>query len=281
MSNDKGERIKSAGPSCPVEILGLNGVPQAGDIMVVCDGDKEARDFANTFIAENKQKMVEGSKKKLNLFDIYEQIKEGELKELPIVLKADVVGSVEAVKDSLEKISNEEVKVKVIHSGVGDINESDVDLAIASNAIIIGFNSKLAPNARATAEKEKVDVRSYDIIYKVIEDIELAMKGMLAPVFEEKIIGHVEIRQLFKSSSAGIIAGSFVLDGEIRRNCKVRIMREGNQIAESTVISLKRMKDDAKEVKAGFECGVVLEDKIDLAVGDTMESYVMEQKNLA
>ncbi len=281
MSNDKGERIKSAGPSCPVEILGLNGVPQAGDIMVVCDGDKEARDFANTFIAENKQKMVEGSKKKLNLFDIYEQIKEGELKELPIVLKADVVGSVEAVKDSLEKISNEEVKVKVIHSGVGDINESDVDLAIASNAIIIGFNSKLAPNARATAEKEKVDVRSYDIIYKVIEDIELAMKGMLAPVFEEKIIGHVEIRQLFKSSSAGVIAGCFVLDGEIRRNCKVRIMRENNQVAESTVISLKRMKDDAKEVKAGFECGAVLEDKVDLVVGDTMECFVMEQKNLA
>lgn len=281
MSNDKGERIKTAGPSCPVEILGLNGVPQAGDIMVVCDGDKEARDFANTFISENKQRMVEGSKKKLNLFDIYEQIKEGELKELPIVLKADVVGSVEAVKDSLEKISNDEVKVRVIHSGVGDINESDVDLAIASNAIIIGFNSKLVPNARATAEKEKVDVRSYDIIYKVIEDIELAMKGMLAPVYEEKIIGHVEIRQLFKSSSAGVIAGCFVLDGEIRRSAKVRVMREEKLVAESTVASLKRMKDDAKEVKAGFECGVVLEDKIDIAVGDTMEAYVMEQKNIA
>ena len=281
MSNDKGERIKTAGPSCPVEILGLNGVPQAGDIMVVCDGDKEARDFANTFISENKQRMVEGSKKKLNLFDIYEQIKEGELKELPIVLKADVVGSVEAVKDSLEKISNDEVKVRVIHSGVGDINESDVDLAIASNAIIIGFNSKLVPNARATAEKEKVDVRSYDIIYKVIEDIELAMKGMLAPVYEEKIIGHVEIRQLFKSSSAGVIAGCFVLDGEIRRAAKVRVMREEKLVAESTVASLKRMKDDAKEVKAGFECGVVLEDKIDIAVGDTMEAYVMEQKNIA
>ena len=281
MSNDKGERIKTAGPSCPVEILGLNGVPQAGDIMVVCDGDKEARDFANTFISENKQRMVEGSKKKLNLFDIYEQIKEGELKELPIVLKADVVGSVEAVKDSLEKISNDEVKVRVIHSGVGDINESDVDLAIASNAIIIGFNSKLVPNARATAEKEKVDVRSYDIIYKVIEDIELAMKGMLAPVYEEKIIGHVEIRQLFKSSSAGVIAGCFVLDGEIRRAAKVRVMREEKLVAESTVASLKRMKDDAKEVKAGFECGVVLEDKIDIAVGDTMEAFVMEQKNIA
>ena len=280
MTDANGNRLKEALPSTPVEILGLNDVPQAGDIFVCFDDEKGARSFAETFVAENKIRLVEESKHKVTLDALFDQIKAGELKELNIVLKADVAGSSEAIKNSLEKLSNDEVVVKVIHEGVGNINESDVTLASASNAIIIGFNVKPEANTKSIIEKEKVDLRLYNIIYNAIDDVEKAMKGMLAPVFEEKIIGNLTVRQIFKASSIGNIAGSFVNDGEIRRNAKVRLKRGDNVIFDGEILSLKRFKDEAKEVKAGFECGVVLDGFSDFAVDDTMEVYVVEEKKI-
>ncbi len=277
MIDDKGERIKKATPSMPVEILGLNSVPNAGEIFQVKDSEKEAKAYASAFVTENKQRMVEESKKKVSLDALFDQIKAGEIKELPIIVKADVQGSVEAVKDSLEKIKNEEVQVKVIHSGVGAINESDVTLASASNAIVIGFDVKPDATAKETADREHVDVRLYNIIYKAIEDIENAMKGMLAPVFEEKVIGHAVIRQIFKSSGVGTIAGSYVLDGMVQRGAKARITRGEEQIFEGEIASVKRFKDDVKEVKTGYECGLVFEGFSDLQVDDQIEAYVMEE----
>jgi translation initiation factor IF-2 len=250
MMDDKGRRVKEAGPSTPVEILGLSDVPNAGEVFVVTGNEKEARSFAETFIAQSREKLLEETKSKsLSLDDIFDQIKEGNLKELNLIVKADVQGSVEAVKQSLLKLSNEEVVVKIIHGGVGAINESDVSLASASNAIIIGFNVRPDATAKATAEREGVDVRLYRVIYDAIADVERAMKGMLDPVFEEKVIGHGEVRQLFKASGVGTIAGSYVLDGTFQRGCSVRITREGKQIYEGALASLKRFKDDVKEVR--------------------------------
>ena len=277
MIDDKGRRIKKATPSMPVEILGLNSVPNAGEIFQVKDNEKEAKAYADTFVSEGKQRMVEESRKKVSLDALFDQIKAGELKDLPIVLKADVQGSVEAVRDSLQKIQNEEVQVKVIHSGVGAINESDINLAIASNAIVIGFDVKPDATAKDIAERENVDVRLYNIIYKAIEDIELAMKGMLAPVFEEKIIGHAEVRMIFKSSGVGVIAGSFVTDGKVQRGAKARLTRDGEQLFDGNIASVRHFKDDVKEVGTKQECGIVLESYTDIQEGDQIEVYIMEE----
>ncbi len=277
MNNDKGVKLNQAGPSMPVEILGLNGVPNAGDIFVSTKNEKEARSFAETFINEGKEKLIENSKAKsrMSLDDLFGQIQSGDVKELKIIVKADVQGSVEAVKQSLVKLSNDEVVVKVIHGGVGAINESDVILASASNAIIIGFNVRPDNTAKDTADREGVDLRLYRVIYQAIEDVQAAMKGMLDPVFEEKVIGHAEIRQLFKASGVGTIAGSYVLDGTFQRGCNVRVMREGSVIFEGPLASLKRFKDDVKEVRAGYECGFVFEGFNDFAELDTVEAYIM------
>ncbi len=275
MVNDKGKSVKSAGPSIPVEILGLNGVPNAGDVFIAHDSDKTAKSFAETFIAQNKEKKLEETKAAMSLDDLFNKIQEGNLKELNLIIKADVQGSVEAVKQSLTKLSNEEVVVKVIHGGVGAINESDVSLALASNAIIIGFNVKPDVQAKATAEHEGVDIRLYKVIYQAIEDIEAAMKGMLDPIFEEKIIGHAEVRQIFKASAIGKIAGSYVLDGVFQKNCKIRIRRGEDVIYEGALASLKRFKDDVKEVKAGFECGLVFENFDAMEELDVVEAYIM------
>ena len=275
MIDDKGARVKKAIPSTPVEILGLNSVPAAGETFVVCDSDKEAKAFADTYISEEKNRLIEDTKAKMSLDDLFSQIQSGNMKELDLIVKADVQGSVEAVKQSLVKLSNEEVVVKVIHGGVGAINESDVILASASNAIIIGFNVRPDPVAKVTADNEGVDIRLYKVIYNAIEDVEAAMKGMLDPVFEEKVIGHAEIRQIFKASGVGNIAGSYVLDGVMERGCKVRISREGEQIFEGDLASLKRFKDDVKEVKTGYECGLVFEGFNDIQELDQVEAYKM------
>ena len=277
MIDDSGRRVKEAGPSTPVEILGLNDVPGAGEVFVSLDSDKEAKNFADTFIAQNKVKLLDDTKakSKMSLEGLFSKIQEGNLKELNLILKADVQGSVEAVKESLLKLSNDEVVVKVIHNGVGAINESDVILASASNAIIIGFNVRPDATAKATAETEGVDIRLYDVIYKAIEDVEDAMKGMLDPIFEEKVLGHAEIRQIFKASGIGNIAGAYVLDGIMQRGSLIRITREGEQIYEGKLASLKRFKDDVKEVKTGFECGLVFEDFGDFAELDVVEAYAM------
>ena len=275
MMDDKGRRVKEAGPSTPVEILGLSDVPNAGEVFVVCDNDKEARNFAETFISQNKEKLLEETKARMSLDDLFTQIQAGNLKELNIIVKADVQGSVEAVKQSLQKLSNEEVVVKIIHGGVGAINESDVSLASASNAIIIGFNVRPDASAKGTAERENVDIRLYRVIYDAIADVEAAMKGMLDPVFEEKVIGHAEVRQTFKASGVGTIAGSYILDGTFQRNCSCRITREGVQIFDGALASLKRFKDDVKEVRAGYECGLVFEKFNDIKEFDQVEAYIM------
>jgi translation initiation factor IF-2 len=275
MIDDKGQRVKKAIPSTPVEILGLNSVPAAGETFVVCDSDKEAKAFADTYISEEKNRLIEDTKAKMSLDDLFSQIQSGNMKELDIIVKADVQGSVEAVKQSLVKLSNEEVVVKVIHGGVGAINESDVILASASNAIIIGFNVRPDPIAKVTADNEGVDVRLYKVIYNAIEDVEAAMKGMLDPIFEEKVLGHAEIRQIFKASGVGNIAGSYVLDGVMERGCRVRISREGEQIFEGDLASLKRFKDDVKEVKTGYECGLVFDGFNDIQELDVVEAYKM------
>ena len=275
MTDDKGNRIKSAGPSTPVEILGLNGVPNAGEVFVSTKTANEAKDFANTFVEDSKAKLMESNKFRISLDDLNSQIEAGELKELNIIIKADVQGSVEAVKQSLIKLSNDEVEVKVIHGGVGAINESDVILASTSNAIILGFNVKPDARAEETAKNENVDLRLYSVIYTAIDDIERAMKGMLEPIYEEKVIGHAEIRQIFKASGIGNIAGSYVLDGSMQRGCKARVTREGKQIFEGPVASLKRFKDDVKEVKAGYECGLVFDGFNEIAEGDQVEAYIM------
>ena len=275
MMDDKGRRVKEAGPSVPVEILGLNDVPNAGEVFVGCANDKEARNFAETFISQGKVKLLEETKSKLSLDDLFTQIQEGNLKELGIVVKADVQGSVEAMKQSLLKLSNEEVVVKIIHGGVGAINESDVSLASASNAIIIGFNVRPDATAKETADREGVDIRLYRVIYSAIEDVEAAMKGMLDPVFEEKVLGHAEVRQTFKASGVGTIAGSYVQDGTFERDCSVRITRDGIVIFEGPLASLKRFKDDVKEVRAGYECGFVFANFNDVKEGDLVEAFKM------
>ena len=275
MIDDKGRRVKEATPSTPVEILGLSDVPSAGEVFIVHENDKSAKSYAETYMAQHKEEMLADTKQRMSLDDLFNQIQEGNLKELNLIVKADVQGSVEAVKQSLMKLSNEEVVVKCIHGGVGAINESDVSLASASSAIIIGFNVRPDTTAKAVAEREGVDVRLYKVIYQAIEDIEAAMKGMLDPIFEEKVIGHAEVRQIFKASAIGNIAGSYVLDGEFQRGCKIRITREGEQIYEGALSSLKRFKDDVKEVRAGFECGLVFEGCDKMQELDIVEAYVM------
>ena len=275
MIDDKGRRVKEAGPSTPVEILGFSDVPAAGDIVIAPETEKEARSMAEAFIARGREKMLEDTKLTMSLDDLYSQIQSGNLKELKLIIKADVQGSVEAVKQSLMKLSNEEVAVRVIHGGVGAINESDVMLANASGAIIIGFNVRPDVTAKANAERDKVEIKLYRVIYDAIADVERAMKGMLDPIFEEKVIGHAEIRQIFKASGVGNIAGSYVLDGTLQRGCSVRITREGKQIYEGPLASLKRFKDDVKEVKAGYECGLVFEKFNDIQELDIVEAYIM------
>ena len=277
MINDQGQKVTEATPSTPVEILGLNSVPNAGDLMVVTENEREAKNISDAHIAQTKEKLIAETKQKLSLESLHDAVAAGEMKDLNIIVKADVAGSVEAVKQSLLKLSNEEIAVHCIHGGVGNINESDVTLASASNAIIIGFNVKPDNTAKDTAEREKVDVRLYSVIYNAIDDIEAAMKGMLDPVYEEVVIGHAEIRQIFKASGLGSIAGSYILDGKAQRGCKARITRGGEQIFDGNLASLKRMKDDAKEVNAGYECGILFEKFNDIAEGDQVELYVMQQ----
>ena len=275
MTNSKGERVTEALPSTPVQIQGLNTVPDAGEIFMAVDNEKEARTISETYISQGKEKLLADTKQRMSLDDLYSQIQAGNLKELKIIIKADVQGSVEAVKQSLLKLSNDEVVIKCIHAGVGAINESDIILASASNAIVIGFNIRPDARAKDMADSEGVDVRLYRVIYNAIEDIDSAMKGMLDPIYEEKVIGHAEIRQTYKASGIGVIAGSYVLDGTINRNCSVRITREGNLIFEGKLASLKRFKDDVKEVKSGFECGMVFENFQDVAEEEQIEAYEM------
>ena len=277
MIDDKGRKVKEAKPSTPVEILGLNDVPNSGEILISTDNEKEAKKYAETFIAQGREKLLEDTKAKLSLDGLFSQIKAGNIKELNLIVKADVQGSVEAVKQSLLKLSNEEVAVRIIHGGVGAINESDVILASASNAIIIGFNVRPDNQAKEVADREQVDLRLYKVIYNAIEDVAAAMKGMLDPIYEEKIIGHAEVRQIFKASGIGNIAGSYVLDGKIVRNCLVRITREGELIYTGQLSSLKRFKDDVKEVATGFECGLLFEGFDSMQEFDQVECYVMEE----
>jgi translation initiation factor IF-2 len=275
MTDENGKRLTKATPSMPVEIIGLSSVPEAGEVLVSLDSDKEAKEFAAVFVSENKKTLLEETKTQMSLDDLFNQIKEGSLKELPIVVKADVQGSVEAVSQSLLKLSNEEVVVKVIHGGVGAINESDVALAAASNAIIIGFNVRPDNTAKTMAESQKVDIHLYNVIYEAIEDVERALKGMRAAVYEEKIQGHAEIRQIFKASGIGNIAGSYVKDGIITRNSKVRVFRGTEKLFEGELASLKRFKDDVKEVREGFECGLVFDGFGDFEELDMVEAYTM------
>ena len=277
MVDDKGRRVKEAGPSIPVEILGLNDVPEAGEVFLSTDTEKEARSISETFIARKKEKLLADTKSKLSLDGLFDQIQAGQIKELNLIVKADVQGSVEAVKQSLLKLSNDEVAIKIVHGGVGAINESDVTLASTSNAIIIGFNVRPDNMAKAVAESEKVDMRLYRVIYNAIEDIEAAMKGMLDPEFREKITGHAEVRQTYKVSGVGTIIGGYVLDGKIERNSKVRLIRDNVVIYEGELASLKRFKDDVKEVAAGYECGMSLEKYNDIKEGDQLEVFVMEE----
>ena len=275
MINDRGENVKKAGPSVPVEILGLNDVPSAGEVLVAHEDNNTAKQYAATYKLQHKEELLEETRMRMSLDDLFTQMKEGNLKEFDIIIKADVQGSVEALKSSLLKLSNDEIMVKCIHSGVGNINESDVSLASASNAIIIGFNVKPDMMARSMADREGVEIRLYDVIYRVTEEVEAALKGMRAPVYEEKIIGHAEVRQIFRSGKIGNIAGSMVIDGTVQRGCKIRLRRGEEQVYEGSLKSLKRFKDDVKEVREGFECGLVFDDYDDMQVGDIAEAYIM------
>jgi len=277
MMDDKGKRVKTAGPSMPVEILGLSEVPSAGDAFYVADGEKQARQYAESVMAKSREGMIKQTPNKVSLDDLFTQIKEGSVKDLNLVIKADVQGSVEAVKNSLERLSNDEVRIRTIHGGVGAITETDVMLASTSNAIIIGFNVRPDAPARAVADTEKVDIRLYSVIYKAIEDINLAMKGMLEPVFVEKVIGNAEIRQIFKASAIGNIAGCYVTNGKITRNAQVRIIREGIVVYDGTLSSFKRFTDDVREVAAGYECAMTFTKFGDIREGDKVEAFIMEE----
>ncbi len=276
MMDDKGRKTKEAGPSVPVEILGLSSVPSGGDMFYVVEDERKAREVIDERIAKVKEE-AQLSVQKASLDSLFAQIEEGKVKDLNIIIKADVQGSVEAVKQSLEKLSNSEVRIRIIHGGVGAINESDVMLASASNAIIVGFNVRPDANAAVSAEQSDVEIRLYRVIYTAIEEIEAAMKGMLDPKFKEVVLGHAEIRQTFKVSGVGTIGGSYVLDGKISRNSEVRIVRDGIVVHEGILSSLKRFKDDAKEVASGYECGVGFENYNDIKEGDIVESFIMEE----
>ena len=276
MTDEKGKKVKKAGPSTPVEILGLTEVPEAGDIFYEVKDEKTAKHLIERRKRQAREKAINANTK-VSLNDLFSQIEKGNLKVLNLIVKADVQGSVEAVKQSLEKISNEEVTVKVIHSAAGAVTESDVTLAKVSNAIIIAFNVRPVPTARDMAEKEEVEIKQYSIIYQAIEDVESAMKGMLAPKYIEKVIGNAEIRQTFKVSNVGTIGGAYVLDGKLERNAGVRVLRDNVVIHEGKLASLKRFKDDAKEVSKGFECGVQIEKYDDIKEGDIIEAFIMEE----
>ncbi len=276
MVNDIGRRVKEVGPSTPVEITGLNEVPLAGDRFLVFEDEKTARQIGEAR-AQKQLEQQRGEKSRVSLDDLFEKIKQGEMKDLNLIVKADVQGSVEALAAALQKIDVEGVNVRIIHTGVGAITESDIILATASNAIVIGFNVRPDAGAKRTADVENVDIRLHRIIYKVIEEIESAMKGMLDPEFAEKIIGQVEVRQTFKVSKVGTIAGSYVTDGKITRNSGIRLIRDGIVIFEGEVDVLKRFKDDAKEVAQGYECGITIKNFNDIKEGDIIEAYVMEQ----
>ena len=275
MFDDKGKKIKSAGPSIPVEVLGLSEVPSAGDRFNVVKDEKTARSMAETRKDKIKVEQL-SSNHRVSLEDLYSQIKEGKIKELPVVVKADVQGSVEAIKSSLEKLSTDDVKVRVIHGGVGAITETDVILAAASNALLIGFNVRPDTNASVAAERESVDLKTYRIIYDAIEDIKSAMIGMLDPDYKEVILGKAEVRMTYKISNVGTIAGGYVLDGKLVRNCDVRVIRDGIVIFESTLGSLKRFKDDVKEVNTGYECGFTVDRFNDIKEGDIIEAFTVE-----
>ena len=272
MFDDEGKKIKSAGPSIPVEILGLSEVPAAGDRFVQIKDEKTARAMAES----RKDKIKQENFHRVSLEDLYNQIKEGTVKELSIIVKADVQGSVEAIRQSLEKLSTDDVKVRVIHGAVGGISETDITLATASNAIVIGFNVRPDSNATAAAEREGVDIKTYRVIYDAIEDVKSAMIGMLEPEYRENVLGKAEVRETYKISNVGTIAGCYVLEGKVKRNCEVRVIRDNIVILEGKLASLKRFKDDAKEVTNGFECGLSIEKFNDLKVGDIIESFEME-----
>ncbi|MES9776670.1 translation initiation factor IF-2 [Bacillus velezensis] len=276
MVNDLGRRVKTAGPSTPVEITGLNDVPQAGDQFLVFKDEKTARSVGEARASKQLEEQ-RSDKAKLSLDDLFEQIKQGDVKDINLIVKADVQGSAEALTAALQKIEVEGVKVKIIHTGVGAITESDIILASASNAIVIGFNVRPDGNAKSTAEAENVDIRLHRIIYKVIEEIEAAMKGMLDPEYEEKVIGQVEVRQTFKVSKIGTIAGGYVTDGHITRDSGLRLIRDGVVIFEGEVDVLKRFKDDVKEVSQGYECGITIKKYNDIREGDIIEAYVMQE----
>ena len=276
MVNDLGRRVKEAGPSTPVEITGLNDVPQAGDRFVVFDDEKTARQVGEAR-AQQVLQAQRNETARVSLDTLFEQMKQGEMKDINIIIKADVQGSVEALAASLQKIDVEGVNVRIIHTAVGGINESDISLAAASNAIVIGFNVRPDVNAKRAAEAENVDIRLHRIIYKAIEEIESAMKGMLDPEFHEKIIGQVEVRQTFKVSKVGTIAGCYVTDGKITRDSGIRIIRNSVVIFEGEIDTLKRYKDDAKEVSQGYECGITIKNYNDIKEGDIIEAFIMEE----
>ncbi|HHY04378.1 MAG TPA: translation initiation factor IF-2 [Thermoanaerobacterales bacterium] len=273
--NSRGKKIKSAGPSIPVEVLGLSEVPSAGDVLKVMPTEKEARETVEKYRDIEKEAEF-STPQKISLDKLFEKVKKGEVKELNIIIKADVQGSVEALKQAVEKCSNEEVQVKIIHGGVGAVNESDVMLASASNAVIIGFNVRPDSNAKRLAEKEDIDIRTYRIIYDVVEDIQSAMKGMLDPEYEEVVLGRADVRALFKVSAVGTVAGCFVTEGKITRNSKIRVIRQGIVVHEGEIASLKRFKDDVKEVVAGYECGISIDKFNDLKEQDVLEAFVMK-----
>ena len=277
MMDDKGKKVKKAGPSIPVEILGMADVPSSGDLFFVAKDDKQARMLSNSVIAKSRVDMIKTTPQKVSLDDLFQQIQAGSVKDLNLIIKADVHGSVEALRTSLEKLSNAEVRVRIIHGGVGAINESDVMLASASNAVIIGFNIRPEANAKSVADAEKVDIRLYRVIYNAIDDITAAMKGMLDPVFRENVIGHAEIRQLFKASGVGTIGGSYVTDGKIVRNAQVRIVRDGVVVHEGSLETLRRFKDDVREVGMGYECGLLFAKFNDIKENDMVEAFVMEE----
>ena len=276
MTDDKGNRVKTAGPSVPVEITGMDEVPEAGDVFDAVSDERLARELVEQRKTAAKEEQFK-SFKTVTLENLFDQLKEGDVKELNIIVKADVQGSVEAVRQSLEKLSNDEVKVKVIHGGVGAINESDVMLANASNAIIVGFNVRPDPVAQVSAERDGVDMRMYRVIYDCIEEIESAMKGMLAPKFREVLQGRIEVRAVYKISSAGTIAGCYVSDGKVTRNSQIRVVRDGIVVAEDKIDSLRRFKDAVKEATQGYECGIGLEKFSDIKEGDIFEAFVMEE----
>jgi translation initiation factor IF-2 len=280
MVDYKGDRIKIAFPSTPVEVLGISGIPMAGDYFYVADNEKQARQLAESVEANDRRQLIKNTHNKVSLDDLFTQIQMGAIVDLNVIIKADVQGSSEALKTSLIKLSNDNVRIKVVHSGVGSVTETDVMLASTTGAIVIGFNTKVENQARLMADNENVDIKLYKVIYDAIDDISLAMKGMLAPEYEEVPIGRAEVRKIFKSSNLGNIAGSYVLEGKISRDSSVRLVRNKKTIYDGPISELKRFKDDVKEVSAGYECGISLIKHNDIEEGDILEVYIMKEKPL-